>query len=63
MLKLIAKLQTRLNEDKGATAVEYGLLVVLIAAIIIATVAAVGQDVLRGFETVNASLGNPPAAN
>ncbi len=63
MLKLIAKLQTRLNEDKGATAVEYGLLVVLIAAIIIVTVAAVGQDVLRGFETVNSQLGAPPAAN
>jgi pilus assembly protein Flp/PilA len=56
MLQHIAKLQTRLTEDEGATAVEYGLLVALIAAVIIATVITVGQDVLRGFTTVATNL-------
>ena len=35
MLKALTKLQTRIaTRDKGATAVEYGLLVALIAAVI-----------------------------
>lgn len=56
MLKYIAKIQTRLNEDKGATAVEYGLLVALIAAVIVVMVGLVGQDVLAGFTTVETSI-------
>ncbi len=44
------------NKDRGATAVEYGLLVALIAAVIIAVVATLGQDVLKGFETVESKL-------
>lgn len=42
----------RLSSDRGATAVEYGLIVALIAAVIVATVALVGTDVLNGFEAV-----------
>lgn len=48
-------LRTR-RDERGATAVEYGLLVVLIAAIIVGTVAAVGQDVLKGFQTVDTAM-------
>ena len=46
MTKLAAKLQTKLNvqKDKGATAVEYGLLVALIAAVIVAVVGALGHE-------------------
>ncbi len=44
------------KEEKGATAVEYGLLVALIAAIIVGTVATLGQDVLKGFKTVADTL-------
>jgi pilus assembly protein Flp/PilA len=44
------------REEKGATAVEYGLLVALIAAIIVATVALLGQSILGAFTTVNDAL-------
>ena len=39
MTKLAAKIQSRLASERGATAVEYGLMVALIAAVIIAVVA------------------------
>jgi pilus assembly protein Flp/PilA len=41
---------------KGATAVEYGLLVALIAAVIVATVASIGTAVEGGFTTVLSNL-------
>ncbi|MFJ4265822.1 Flp family type IVb pilin [Paenarthrobacter nicotinovorans] len=44
------------REEKGATAVEYGLLVALIAAVIVGTVLTIGQDVLKGFKTVADTL-------
>ncbi|UXM90534.1 Flp family type IVb pilin [Paenarthrobacter sp. JL.01a] len=44
------------REEKGATAVEYGLLVALIAAVIVGTVLTLGQDVLKGFKTVADTL-------
>ena len=58
MTKLAAKLQTRLHaaKDKGATAVEYGLLVALIAAVIVVIVAAVGGKVSGAFATVNNAI-------
>ena len=40
------------SSEKGATAVEYGMLVALIAAVIIATVALLGPEVQAGFQTV-----------
>ncbi|TGN66179.1 Flp family type IVb pilin [Nocardioides eburneiflavus] len=44
------------REEKGATAVEYGLMVALIAAIIVATVALLGQAILGAFQTVLAEV-------
>jgi pilus assembly protein Flp/PilA len=41
---------------QGATAVEYGLLVTLIAAVIVATVASIGTAVEKGFTTVLSNL-------
>ncbi len=52
MLKLIAKLQVRLNEDKGATAVEYGLMVALIAVVIITAVTTLGTNLNAKFTQV-----------
>ncbi len=49
------------RDDKGATAVEYGLIVALIAAVIILVVAALGQDVLGGFNTIEDNLGGSQA--
>jgi pilus assembly protein Flp/PilA len=45
-----------MREEEGATAVEYGLMVALIAAIIVGTVAALGVKVNTAFSTVNAAL-------
>jgi len=43
--------------ERGATAVEYGMIVALIAAIIVVTVGLVGQDTLEGFDTVEDNIG------
>ena len=51
----LATLKSRLEEadkERGATAVEYGLLVALIAAVIITTVALLGPQVDAAFQTV-----------
>ncbi|MEQ8841078.1 MAG: Flp family type IVb pilin [Acidimicrobiales bacterium] len=42
----------RMNDDRGATAVEYGMIVALIAAFIVAVVTTVGVDVQAAFQTV-----------
>jgi pilus assembly protein Flp/PilA len=47
-----------LDREEGATAVEYGIMVALIAAVIIAAVALLGRNVNNAFTSVNASLGN-----
>lgn len=43
-------------EERGATAVEYGLLVALIAAVIIGIVIALGDNISDAFNDVNESL-------
>ncbi len=67
MLSLIATLQTlgfnfknRLNEEKGATAVEYGIMVGLIAVVIIVAVSTLGGTLDGFFDSVNNELA--PAA-
>ena len=57
MLKLITKIQTMPTKDEGATAVEYALLVSLIAVAIIVAVRALGTSVSGIFTTVKNSLG------
>jgi len=39
-------------DERGATAVEYGLIIALIAGIIIVMVGALGQDILGAFDGV-----------
>ena len=41
------------TRERGATAVEYGLLVALIAAVIVVVVAALGGKLNTAFSTVN----------
>jgi len=57
MLKQLVSAQnflaSRLRSDRGATAVEYGLLVALIAAVIIGIVFIVGHQVSNAFNTVS----------
>ena len=54
----VKKLFTR-NEE-GATAVEYGIMVAAIAAVIIATVIIVGADVELAFAAVQKGLSSIP---
>ena len=56
MLRYIAKLQTKIQSDRGATAVEYGLMVALIAVAIIATVTLLGKQLSALFASVTAVL-------
>ena len=51
------KLAQYLEKEDGATAVEYGIMVALIAAIIIGTVATLGQQILAAFNTVSGNMG------
>jgi pilus assembly protein Flp/PilA len=46
----------RAREEGGASAVEYGLLVALIAAVIVAIVSVLGKKVSNAFNSVNVNL-------
>jgi len=61
MLKSYFVLQSYLTrllnrDDRGATAVEYGLMVALIAVVIIGAVTLLGQNLLNIFNTVAAAV-------
>lgn len=43
-------------DQRGATAVEYSLLIAMIAAVIIGLVFSIGQATSTGFNTVNETL-------
>lgn len=51
-LKTLAKIQARLRSETGATAVEYGLMVALIAVVVIAAVTLLGQNLSALFNNV-----------
>ncbi len=55
------KLISFLKDEEGATAVEYGLIVALIAAVIVVTVGTLGGYVHDGFTKVSDALA--PAAS
>jgi pilus assembly protein Flp/PilA len=63
MLAFVSGVKDRLAPEKGAAAVEYGLLVALIAAVIIAAVSLLGQDILTAFTKITNVLPTvaPPA--
>jgi pilus assembly protein Flp/PilA len=59
-MKLYTAILARLNsmrDEDGATAVEYGLIVALIAVIIIGTVGTLGLTLDGVFDDVNTELG------
>jgi pilus assembly protein Flp/PilA len=49
-------LMSLLRDDQGATMVEYGIMVALIAAVCIVLVMTLGQNVSNSFNSVNNSL-------
>jgi pilus assembly protein Flp/PilA len=59
MTKYLVKFQVRaaqLRDERGATAVEYGLMVALIAVVIIVAVATIGKDLNGMFQKVADSI-------
>ena len=57
MTRLHAAVFTRLHtRDRGATAVEYGLLVALIAAVIVGIVLVLGRQVSTAFQSVSDAI-------
>lgn len=53
-MKLIAKL---LKDESGATAIEYGLIAALIAAVIVGAVTTLGETLQGVFEDINTDIG------
>jgi len=59
MLSCLVKFQTKvaaMRDDRGATAVEYGLMVALIAIVIIAAVTLLGTRLSTLFNSVSTSV-------
>lgn len=52
-------LTARRSDERGATAVEYGLLVALIAAVIVTVVFTLGGHLQDAFTTVSNKISNP----
>ncbi len=61
MMKLYVKAATFLRSEEGATAVEYGIMVAAIAAVIVGIVFTLGGQVTAAFDkvvnTIDASAG------
>jgi pilus assembly protein Flp/PilA len=53
---MVNQMNRFLNDEEGATAIEYGLLAALIAAVIVGTVTALGQTVNTAFGVVDAGI-------
>ena len=49
-------LKVRVSEEQGATAVEYALMVALIAAVIIVAVGVLGNKANDAFGTINSNM-------
>ena len=57
LLAFWTQLQNRIATDEtGATAVEYGMMVALIAAVIVGTVLTLGGKVDAAFNTINSHI-------
>jgi pilus assembly protein Flp/PilA len=56
MMAFVAGVKDRLSSEKGATMVEYGLMVALIAVIVAVGAAILGTGINTLFDTVNDSL-------
>lgn len=53
---MLSTLSALLRDDEGATMVEYGIMVALIAAVCILVVSAIGTKVSTAFQSVNANI-------
>lgn len=58
MKTLLTKIKNFVNDEEGASAVEYGLLVALIAVVIIASVQLLGKNLSAKFNEVATGVAN-----
>ena len=56
LTKLYCAFAARMKSEEGATAVEYGIMVALIAAVIIVAVTAIGTELKEAFTFVKTKL-------
>lgn len=56
ILKAASKLQHGWRDERGVTAIEYGLIAALIAVVIIVAVTAVGTSLQEVFNTISSQL-------
>ena len=56
MLRMCTAIQSRFNDEDGASLVEYALLVALIAVVAIVAVTTVGEAVSSNFDNVGSNL-------
>ncbi|MFJ4026298.1 Flp family type IVb pilin [Paenarthrobacter sp. NPDC089989] len=56
MIAFVAGIKERFTSEKGATAVEYGIMVALIAVVVITAVATLGGYINTAFGAINAEL-------
>jgi pilus assembly protein Flp/PilA len=54
---LVEKVSDFLADEQGATAVEYGIFVALIAAVIVTLVSSIGTKIKDAFQSVLTALG------
>lgn len=54
---LVEKVSDFLADEQGATAVEYGIFVALIAAVIVTLVSSIGTKIQAAFQSVLTALG------
>lgn len=60
MLSFVAGVKNKFESEKGATAVEYGIMVALIAVVIIGAVTAFGTGLRDVFNGVTTNIGGTP---
>lgn len=56
MKRLVQAVKRFFADTSGATLVEYGILLLIIAAMSVVTIKSIGTKVSKGFDTVNATL-------
>ena len=56
MSEIIKMVQRLLADEEGATAVEYGVLIALIIAAVVAIIATLGSQIQQGFTNVSTAL-------
>lgn len=61
MMAFVAGVKERMASEKGATMVEYGIMVALIAVIVMVAVGPLGEAIFDLFQGVTTDIGGTPA--